>query len=55
MMEAEPDEIGGANPISFRQAQRNFAKLGAKTEAVLGYVRPPNAGDVRDPQWKPLD
>jgi hypothetical protein len=54
-MEARPDEAGGANGISFREAQRNFARFGAIDEVSLENVRKPTPQDVRDPNWKPLE
>ena len=48
-----PDETG-ANYVSFREAQQNFIKFGAKGERSLKFVRPPNKSDIKDPNWKPL-
>jgi len=53
-MEAKPDEAGGANGISFREAQQNFARFGAIDQISLTSVRKPRPNDVRDPSWKPL-
>lgn len=44
----DPDYEGGANPMSLKQAQRNFEKIGACEEAMLQYVRPPAPGEERD-------
>lgn len=44
----------GANYVSFRKAQRNYIKLGAKGESSLIFVRPLNKLDIKDPNWKPL-
>jgi hypothetical protein len=52
--EEEPDDDGGPNAVSFREAQRNFARLGAKSEDSLKRVRKPTPQDVRDPSWKPI-
>ena len=49
-----PDEGGGPNPMTLREAQRNYASFGAKGERYLDMVRAPTAADRRDPQWKPL-
>src|SRR5690606_13699545 len=49
-----PDEGGGPNPMTLREAQRNYASFGAKGERYLDMVRAPTAGDRRHPQWKPL-
>ncbi|CAH0273161.1 CPCC family cysteine-rich protein [Peribacillus simplex] len=48
-----PDE-DGANYVSFREAQQNFKKIGAKGERSLHLVRKPNEKDVKDPGWNPL-
>ena len=48
-----PDE-DGANYVSFREAQQNFKKIGAKGERSLHLVRKPNEKDVKDPGWKHL-
>ncbi len=45
---------GGAN-IPLVAAQANFARLGVKEERVKAHVRPPMPGDVRDPEWRPLN
>jgi hypothetical protein len=50
----DPDERGGPNPMSLREAQKSFAKIGAKGPSYLDMVRPPTAGDIRDAKWKPL-
>ncbi|WP_353616135.1 CPCC family cysteine-rich protein, partial [Bacillus sp. AFS017274] len=39
---------------SFREAQLNFKKFGAKGERSLQFVRKPNKSDIKDPNWKPL-
>nr|WP_253958047.1 CPCC family cysteine-rich protein [Metabacillus halosaccharovorans] len=48
-----PDETG-ANYVSFREAQQNFLKFGAKGERSLKFVRYPNKSDIKDPNWEPL-
>jgi hypothetical protein len=50
-----PDFPGGANTISLRQAQLNFASFGAKDKQRLDMVRQVTVNDVRDPKWRPLD
>jgi len=52
--EVDPDDDGGPNYVSFRVAQRNFARFGVSDEAVLKNARRTTADDVRDPNWKPL-
>jgi hypothetical protein len=54
-MEETPDEVGGANRISLREAQGNFARFGACDEGALKRVRKPTPQDGRDPNWRPLD
>ncbi|MCP3762790.1 CPCC family cysteine-rich protein [Domibacillus sp. A3M-37] len=43
----DPDFEGGANVVSLRQAQRNFAKLGACEKDFIKYVRKPNKSDLK--------
>jgi hypothetical protein len=50
----DPDYEGGANEVSLRQAQKNFAEFGACERGALSQVRNPNEKDERDDQWKPL-
>jgi hypothetical protein len=50
---AAPGLQGGPNGVSLRDAQRNFADLGACRRADLRHVRPPGEGDRRDPAWHP--
>lgn len=45
--------MGGANEPLFA-AQRRYAELGAKNTRAVKWVRSPRAGDVRDPDWRPL-
>jgi len=54
VMEARPDEVGGANPVSLREAQANFLKYGATNREVIGFTRRPTPEDVKDPLWKPV-
>lgn len=51
----DPDFEGGANPMSLRQAQRNFQLLGACEEAMSSFVRQPAADDEKDENWRPQD
>jgi hypothetical protein len=48
----EPDLAGGANRVSLRQGQRNFAEFGACERARGQGVRA--QGFRRDPGWRPL-
>lgn len=50
----DPDFRGGANAVSLKQAQRNFAAFGCTEEKFLDLVRPAFSKDVRDPEWHPL-
>jgi Cysteine-rich CPCC len=52
--EENPEDDGGPNSVSFGEAQRNFAKLGAKSELHLRRCRKPTGQDKRNPNWKPL-
>jgi hypothetical protein len=49
------DMAGGANAVSLRERQRNYATVGACEEGAVGYVRQPTADDQRDAGWRPLD
>lgn len=49
-----PDRPGGANKPSLAQAQENFAAIGACEARLLRHVRPPLAGEARDPGWHPV-
>lgn len=49
------DEGGGANEVSLRQAQANYAAAGVSEDRLAARVRPPRQGEVRDPLWRPLD
>ncbi|GKW45859.1 CPCC family cysteine-rich protein [Planococcus sp. NCCP-2050] len=44
----DPDYEGGANGVSLRQAQRNYAAFGACDEASIESVRKPTKKDVKD-------
>lgn len=50
----DPDQAGGANEPSLREAQKNFIEFGCSEKRFLSYVRPPNSTDTKDPDWKPL-
>jgi hypothetical protein len=50
----DPDYEGGANRVSLRQAQMNYAAFGASEERFLRYVRPAHEGEARDEAWQPL-
>jgi hypothetical protein len=50
----DPDYPGGANTVSLREAQRNFAAFGACEREMLEHVRRPTRADVRDPTWRPV-
>jgi hypothetical protein len=50
-----PDYEGGVNPISLRQAQKNFMEFGAIDQSMLYFVRDPEEEEMRDEDWKPLD
>ena len=46
---------GGANTVSLKQAQRNFATFGCTEERFLSHVRQPSHRDIRDPEWQLLE
>lgn len=48
----EPDMANGANKVSLRQGQRNFAKFGACERGMVPHVH--REGFRRDPNWRPL-
>lgn len=50
----DPDNEGGANVESLRQAQRNFQEFGAMSKDAISDVRKPTPADKRKRNWKPL-
>lgn len=50
----DPDYEGGANTVSLRQAQQNYARFGACDQGSLKFVRSPNEKDIKDPKWRPF-
>ncbi len=46
---------GRPNGISLLDAQRNFVSMGAKDAESMRSVRFAGNGDIRDPEWRPLD
>ena len=51
----DPDFEGGANAVSLRQAQRNFATIGCVEKRFLDHVRPPSGKDRHNLDWRQLD
>ena len=49
-----PDEDCGANPISLRQAQKNYLDFGACEENMKKNVRQPLINEPKDRNWRPL-
>jgi len=49
-----PDEDFGANPISLRQAQKNYVDFGACEENMKKNVRQPFMDEPKDRNWRPL-
>lgn len=43
------------NGVSLLEAQRNYNELNAKDPETIARVRFAGSGDVRDPEWRPLD
>jgi hypothetical protein len=54
IQENDPDMEGGANKVSLRQGQRNFARFGACDKESIVLVRNPGLDDERDPDWRPF-
>ena len=50
-----PDTDMGANPISLRQAQKNFKEFGACEKDMKRHVLTYRTGYELDSKWKPLD
>ena len=50
-----PDTDIGANPISLRQAQRNFKEFGACDIDMKRHVLKYRTGHELDANWKPFD
>jgi hypothetical protein len=48
-----PAYQGGANRPSLMECQVNYRSFGACEERFRGNVRPPDAGETRDPEWRP--
>lgn len=51
---ADPDYPSGANPISLREGQRNFQRIGVSHPRRLGRFDGPQEYK-RDPAWRPAD
>lgn len=51
---SDPDYEGGANRVSLKQGQRNFAEFGACEKEMVQNVRQPTDDEQRDKDWKPL-
>jgi hypothetical protein len=51
----DPDTDMGANPISLRQAQKNFKEFGACDIEMKRYVLTIRTGYELDSNWKQLD
>ena len=50
----EDDVMSPANGLQVSEAQANFIRFGAADQEAKENVRPPNAGDARDPDWRPM-
>jgi Cysteine-rich CPCC len=44
----------GSNRLCLIDCQKNFAEFGACELDMKQYVRPPNADEIKDENWKPL-
>lgn len=51
---SDPDYEGGANTVSLRQAQQNYARFGVSELLFSDSVRQPTDQDIKDPKWRPL-
>ncbi|MEW9110505.1 MAG: CPCC family cysteine-rich protein [Cytobacillus gottheilii] len=49
-----PDDAGGANVVSLKQAQYNFNRFGACDENSGSFVREPTSKDIKDSNWNAL-
>lgn len=45
----------GANVPCLQEAQQNVLRFGAIEERFAGDVRPPEASEPKDPEWRPID
>ncbi|HEV3155544.1 MAG TPA: CPCC family cysteine-rich protein [Candidatus Baltobacteraceae bacterium] len=50
-----PNFVSTANGISLYDAQLNYDLIGAKDPEAAKRVRFADAGDERDPDWRPID
>jgi hypothetical protein len=50
----DPDEGGGPNRATLREAQQNFISFGASSREMLASVRAPTCSDRKDPDWRAL-
>lgn len=48
----DPDSTFGANPISLREARKNFEAFGACEREMIINVRAPRADEQREEGWK---
>jgi hypothetical protein len=46
---------GSSNRVSLLDAQQNYRDYGASERRSVGGTRAPEAGEGRDPGWRPLD
>lgn len=49
-----PDFAGGANAVSLREAQKNYAEYGAIAQQFKGDVRPARDDEPLDPEFRPI-
>ena len=47
-----PDDDGGPNYVTLRDAQKNFREIGASSPKRVRYSRPPSRNDIRDQNWE---
>lgn len=51
---SNPDDAGGPNHVSLREAQKNFREFGGCERSALEHCRKPTSGDKRHPRWAPI-
>ena len=53
-MTDDPDYTTPSEPVSLRQAQKNFITIGAFKPEAVPWTRKPAEGDQRSTTWEPL-
>ena len=50
-----PNDNGGPNRVSLKQAQMNYIDFGTCEKEMVQHVRHPLAGEESDTDWQPLE